>query len=145
MRDCNHGRFKQQIRFLRRQFLQDGGWPFTDVLSEKMVEQALTAVDVVWNDTIYTPLVTLWVLLGQVLSADSSCRGAVACLIAHRVSQGQSSCSSKTGGYCQARKRLPLKLVAMIARGVGRKLEDQAEMEWLWKAITSTCSMVRRR
>ena len=59
MRNCNHGRLRQQIGFLRRQFLQDGGLPFTDVLSAKTVEQALTAVGVVWNDTIYTPLVTL--------------------------------------------------------------------------------------
>ena len=28
----NHGRFRQQVRFLRRQFLQDGELPFTDVL-----------------------------------------------------------------------------------------------------------------
>ena len=133
MRDCNYGRFTQQIRFLRRQFLQDGGLPFTDVLSQKTVAQALTASGVVWNDTIYTPLVTLWVFLSQVLSADHACRGAVARLIAHRLSQGQPACSSKTGGYCQARKRLPENFVATIARSVGRKLEDQAEKEWLWK------------
>ena len=97
MRDCNRGRFKQQIRFLRRQFLQDGGLPFTDVLSDATVEQALTAAGVVWNEAIDTPLVTLWVCLSQVLSADHACRGAVARLIAHRVSQGQPACSSKTG------------------------------------------------
>lgn len=30
----NQGRFRQQVRFLRRQFLQDGELQFTDVLSE---------------------------------------------------------------------------------------------------------------
>lgn len=133
MRDCNQGRFRQQIRFLRRQFLQDGGLPFTDVLSTETVEQALTAVGVVWNDTIYTPLVTLWVFLGQILSADPSCRNAVARLIAHRLSQGLSACSPRTGAYCQARKRLPEQVVATIARTIGRRLEDQAEKNWLWK------------
>jgi hypothetical protein len=59
MRDCNQGRFQQQVRFLRRQFLQDGDLPFSKVLSNEIVEQALTAVGVVWNDGIYTPLVTL--------------------------------------------------------------------------------------
>ena len=34
MRSYNHGRFQQQASFLRRQFLQDGDLPFTDVLSE---------------------------------------------------------------------------------------------------------------
>ena len=114
-------------------FSRTVGLPFTDALTSTTVEQALTATGVIWNDSIYTPLVTLWVFLGQVLSADHSCRGAVARLIAHRVSQGQRPCSSKTGAYCQARKRLPENVVATIARTVGRKLEDQAKEEWLWK------------
>ena len=80
----NQGRFRQQVRFLRRQFLQDGELPFTDALSESAVAQALKALDVVWLDRIYSPLVTLWVFLGQVLSADHSCRAAVARLIAHQ-------------------------------------------------------------
>ena len=67
MRSCNQGRFRQQANFLRRQFLQDGDLPFTDVLSEGMVAQALKALDAVWLDRIYSPLVTLWVCLGQVL------------------------------------------------------------------------------
>ena len=29
MQFSNQGRFRQQVRFLRRQFLQDGGLPFT--------------------------------------------------------------------------------------------------------------------
>lgn len=72
------GRFRQQVRFLQRQFLQDGELPFSDLLSVDVVQQALTAIEVQWNDRIYTPLVTLWVFLGQVISADHSCRAAVA-------------------------------------------------------------------
>jgi len=71
MRDSNQGRFRQQLRFLRRQFLQDGDLPFSNVLSEEIVSRALTAINVFWNDRIISPLVTLWVFLGQVLSADS--------------------------------------------------------------------------
>ena len=93
----SQGRFQQQVRYLRRQFLQDGEMPFGNVLSEEIVAQALTAIEVVRKDRIYTPLVTLWMFLGQVLSADHSCRAAVARLIAHRVSQGQSPCSPETG------------------------------------------------
>jgi hypothetical protein len=133
MRLSNQGRYCQQVQFLQRQFLQEGDLPFTDVLSSKTVSQALTTAEVVWNDRIYTPLVTLWVFLSQVLSQDHSCRGAVARLIAHRVSQGISACSSRTGAYCQARMRLPEKFFATIARAVGRQLEDQAEHQWLWK------------
>ena len=74
MRHSNQGRFRQQVQFLRRQFLQDGDLPFTNVLSEELVTRALTAITAFWMDRIYSPLVTLWVFLGQVLSADHCCR-----------------------------------------------------------------------
>ena len=106
MRDCNQQRFRQQIGFLRRQFLQVGDLSFGNVLLEEIVEQTLTAVRVVWNEGIYTPLVTLWVFLSQVLSADHSCQAAVTRLIAHRESQGQHSCFSETSGYCSKRSTL---------------------------------------
>src|SRR5947209_5999512 len=104
MRRYSHGRFRQQVGFLRRQFLQGGGLPLADVLSADLVAQALSAVSAVWYDRIYTPLVTLWVFLGQVLSADQSCRAAVARLNAHRVSRGRPPCSARTGAYCRARQ-----------------------------------------
>ena len=129
----NHERFRQQVRFLRRQFLQDGELPFTDVLSEGTVTQALKALSVVWLDRVYSPLVTLWVFLGQVLSQDHSCRAAVAHLIAHRASRGQRPCSAETGAYCQARKRLPEEFFADVARKAGQSLDHSAKKEWLWK------------
>ena len=88
MRHSNPGRFRQQASFLRRQFLQDGDLPFTNVLTEESIAQALTTISICWLDRIFSPLVTLWVFLGQVLSADHSCRASVARLIAHRISRG---------------------------------------------------------
>ncbi len=134
MRDSNRGPFRQQASFLRRQFLQDGDLPFTNVLTERVVAQALTAINVRWLDRIYSPLVTLWVFLGQVLSADHSCRAAVARLIAHRLSQGQRPCSAETGAYCQARKRLPEEFFSDVARRTGRALEADVDARWLWKS-----------
>jgi hypothetical protein len=131
VRDCKPSRLRQQVGFLRRQFLQDGGLPFTDVLSEDIVSRALTVIKLVWRERIYSPLVTLWVFLGQVLSADSCCRAAVARLLAHRLAQGQSPCSSETGAYCQARKRLPEQLFSEVARRTGRALDDEASLRQL--------------
>ncbi len=133
MRYSNDRRFREHVRFLKRQFLQDGKLPFSDVLSEKIVSKALTAAGAFWKDRIYPPIVTLWVFLGQVLSADHSCRAAVARLIAHRLSQGKSPCSAETGGYCQARKRLPEKFFSEVARQTGSALDAKAKLDWLWK------------
>src|SRR5215475_12738413 len=132
MRYSRRGPFRDQVGFLRRQFLQDGDLPFTNVLSEELLAQALTAIGG-WLDRIFSPLVTLWVFLGQVLSADHSCRASVARLIAHRLARGQKPCSPQTGAYCQARKRLPETFFADVARQTGRTLDAQVDPPWLWK------------
>lgn len=88
MHVSNHGRLWQQVRFLQRQFLQDGELPCRDILSKEIVSQALTAAEVIWKEGIYSPAVTPWIFLGQVLSADHSCRLAVVRLNAHRLARG---------------------------------------------------------
>src|SRR4051794_19078807 len=122
MRQLHRGSFREQASFLRRQFLQDGDLPFTDVLTEEVIAQALGAISG-WLDRIFSPLVTLWVFLGRVLSPAPPCRAAVARLIAHRLANGQDPCSPETGAYCQARKRLPESFLADVARQTGRALE----------------------
>ncbi len=133
MRYCNHGQFRRQVRFLKRRFLQDGDLPFASALSEATITPALESIDAPWKDRVFSPLVTLWVFLSQVLSADHSCRAAVARLIAHRLSHGQPACSANTGAYCQARKRLPEKFFSAVACLVGRALDAKADPRWLWK------------
>jgi hypothetical protein len=132
MHHSNRSALRQQVSLLRSQFLQDGDLPFTDILTEEVIAQALTAVTG-WLDRIFSPLVTLWVFLGQVLSADHSCRAAVARLIAHRLTRGQRPCSAQTGAYCQARQRLPEEFFATVACSVGRALDAKADKRWLWK------------
>jgi hypothetical protein len=44
MRHSNPERFRHQVQFLRRQFLQDENVPFTNVLTEAVLAQALVAV-----------------------------------------------------------------------------------------------------
>ncbi len=133
MRRFDQGCFRRQVRFLQQQFLQDGNLPFSDVLSTELIEQALTAPQVGWVDRVYTPLVTLYLFLGQVLSADHSCRAAVARWIAYRVARKERACSAETGAYCQARKRLPEELFSQVARQTGRQLDGNVNSGWLWK------------
>src|SRR4051794_24951301 len=132
MRHHHPDSFREQATLLRRQFLQDGGLPFTDVLTDEVLTQALAAVGG-WLDRVFSPLVTLWVFLGQVLSPDHSCRNAVARLIAHRVARGERPCSARTGAYCRARQRLPERFFSEAACAVGRALEARAQRGWLWK------------
>lgn len=132
MHSLNSGRFQQQIKFLRRQFLQDGQLPFAKVLTSASIAKVVESTGLNWRERIFSPIVTLWVFLAQVLSPDNSCRAAVARLNAHRVSLGTSPGSPATGAYCQARKRLPERFFAAIARHTGREIEKAVDSPWLW-------------
>src|SRR3954471_4336541 len=132
MRPTRPPSFRAHADALRRQFLQGGGLPFADVLTEDVLAHALAFVGR-WLDRIFSPLVTLRVFLGQVLDPDHSCRAAVARLNAHRMSQGQRPCSARTGAYCRARQRLPEGFLSAAACSVGRGLDAKARPGWLWK------------
>ena len=72
---------------------RNGDLYFAALLPEDRIRKAFGAARSFWQGWVYTPTVTVWVFLSQCLSADHSCRAAVARLIAHRVSQGQQPCS----------------------------------------------------
>ena len=101
------------IENLLWRFSGSSGWfkprrlPFATLLPQDQVEQVLREENVSWSERLYTPLVTLWVFLSQVLDQDHSMRQAVARFIAQRLCNGQQPCSADTGAYAKARQRLP--------------------------------------
>ncbi len=106
--------------------------PFHDILDASMVKAALVAEGVSFNESIYTPLVTLCVFLSQVLDPDHSCRAAVARLIVWLALSGRKPCSPDTGAYCDARQRLPLGVVVRLVRQTAREIDGRAPWEWTW-------------
>jgi hypothetical protein len=123
----------RQIDLLRTQFAQAGGLAFAEVLPAERVEQALREEGAVWRDIVYSPLLTLWAFLGQVISTDGSCRAAVARVLAWFVSRGERPCTPKTDPYCKARQRLPEALLRRLTRQTGRTLHAQTPEDWRWK------------
>jgi hypothetical protein len=109
------------------------GLPFHEILSETMVERALAAEGVEYNDSIFTPFLTLCTFLSQVLDPDHSCRAAVARVIVFLAITGRKPCSEHTGAYCDARRRLPLEVIVRLVRQTAREAEDRAGADWLWK------------
>jgi hypothetical protein len=116
-----------------RELQKTQGLPFSSLLSAEKVDRLLAGVNVEFRDRLYTPAVTLWMFLSQVLSADHSCRDTVARLLAWRVAGGLPACSARTGSYCDARQRLPLELLQGLVREEGHELEQQADKNILWK------------
>jgi putative transposase len=116
-------------------FLVDEGLPFADVLPAAFVEQVVANEGVVVGDTkksVFTPAVTLWAWLSQVLETDKSCRAAVSRVLAMRVAQGLNPCSQDTAAYCRARPKLRAKALKYLAVQTGNSLDEQGPKDWLW-------------
>jgi hypothetical protein len=129
----NLGRHARQIETLRTQFAQADGLPFADVLSADRIEDALREEGATWREDVYTPPLTLWAFLSQVVCPDGSCRAAVARVLAWLVSHNESPCTPQTGPYCKARKRLPEKLLRRLVRETGGAVHAAAAAGWRWK------------
>jgi Transposase DDE domain/Insertion element 4 transposase N-terminal len=118
---------------VRHELQQAHGLPFADHLPAGLIHRTARSLGVSFRDRIFTPAVTLWTFLSQVLDRDHSCRQAVARLLAFRSSRGLHPCSPDTGAYCKARGRLPEELLRELTRGTGRRVAEQAPATWLWK------------
>jgi hypothetical protein len=126
-------RRRRQIETLRTQFAQADGLAFAEVLSAERIENALREEDATWREDVYTPLLTLWAFLSQVICPDGSCRATVARVLAWLVSRHEPPCRPQTGPYCKARQRLPEKLLRRLVRETGRGVPAEAPAAWLWK------------
>ena len=58
-----------------------------------------------FRDRVFNPMITIWMFVTQVISADKSCQKAVTRLNAWRVAKGLAKVSSETTSYCKARCR----------------------------------------
>lgn len=123
---------RRQIEMVRQQFAQADGLAFADVLPFERIERALQEEEATWREEVFTPPLTLWAFLGQVINPDGSCRKAVARMMAHLVSRGESPCRPETDPYCKARQRLPESLFTRLMRDTGRALHQLVPDDWLW-------------
>lgn len=126
------GRFFRRLIELRTGCAKAPELPFAKVLTADSIQAILTELKVEFRDRIYSPLVTLWVFLSQVLDADHSCRQAVSRLLAYRLQHGLSRCSTDSGSYCEARQRLPEALFQRLVQKTGQELQEQADCQWLF-------------
>jgi hypothetical protein len=127
--------------WVARSFLSQPGLPFASSLSEERLERAFAAES---DDTeessrdaedkVYTPAVTLWAFLSQMLHAEEqrSCVAAVARVAVLWLSLGQRVCASNSGAYCRARARRNAAVIERLAREVADDCERDAPEAWQW-------------
>jgi putative transposase len=128
----------RRFRLLQLSFLQQDGLPFANALPEEQIERAFQEGDAMFaedEDTIYTPHLTLWAFLSQVLHREEqrSCLAAVSRVIVLLVSLGWEACAKNSGAYCKARAKLPEPVLHRLVTDVARNCEDHVPETWLWR------------
>ena len=122
-------------RAIRAQVVTAGrcnGLFFSERLTPESVRAGCEKLQHEFRERVFSPAVTLWVFLAQVLSGDHSCREAVAKLNFWRLARDLKPCNPDTSSYCEARQRLPEQLFVELVRTTGRELAQQAEDSWHW-------------
>jgi hypothetical protein len=117
---------------LANQFSNSDSLFFHSKLCTEAIHEACHALGHNFRQRVYTPAITMWMFVGQVLSHDHSCLDAVLRLNVWRVARGMLPCSTDTTPYCEARQRLPEKLVLDLARNTGRDCASKVKSSWLW-------------
>lgn len=110
---------------LKQQFTDSLGLPWQEILPASRLDVILEEEGVHYRNCVYTPVVTLWAWMTQVLDADKSLSNAVKRIIAWVSVAGLPSPSPDTGAYCKARKRLSETLISGLVAETAETLEQQ--------------------
>jgi len=127
----------RRFRLLLASFLQRPGLPFADVLPEEAIQKAFDDEGASFAgdaDAVYTPAVTLWAFVSQVLFKDEqrSCVAAVARVVVLLVALARRPCGGNTGAYCRARAKLSERVVRRLTVDLADGCEGQLDDQWLW-------------
>ncbi len=127
----------RRFRLVLTSFLQRPNLPFADVISEQSIRTAFDD-EGAWfahdEDAVYTPAITLWAFLSQVLFKDEhrACVAAVARVVVLWVALNRAPCSGNTGAYCRARAKLSETVLRRLTTDVADGCERQVDANWLW-------------
>ena len=84
-----------------------------------------------YRDRVYSPTVTLAMMLRQVLSEDRSCRKAVDDAIFSGIVDRETS--PNTASFCNARQRLPLGLLEKLTSVIAEQIHKHTPAAWKWR------------
>lgn len=104
---------------------------FNLLTSPELVEQVESLLPD-HRERLFPPTETLSMFMAQAMSADRSCQRAVNELAIKQLRAGLKPCSTHTGGYCRARKRLPVEMVSSLVRSTGNLISDSSARAGLW-------------
>lgn len=124
---------RNEFRKIEKKFAEKQGLPFVKLLEKNLIETVVKEEKIKYRNRVFTPSITLWALLSQVLSDNSSCEKTAGRVRAFLTKQGKKISSVCASAYCQARQRLPKNLISNLMYKVTEKARADLPNERLWK------------
>ncbi|NET53305.1 MAG: hypothetical protein F6K09_33000 [Merismopedia sp. SIO2A8] len=122
-----------QSEILKQRLCDSIARPFEDLLPESKIETILEKQDIRYRKRLYTPIVTIWGMVYQVLCADKSLNNTVKWLRHWFVEDTESAApSSNSGPYSKARSRLHEGIIEQLVSETGQALDQQVTSDQQW-------------
>jgi hypothetical protein len=128
----------RRFQLVLSSFMQHGGLHFAEVLPEEHIQATFDAEGVRFAqaaEDVYTPPLTLWAFLSQMLfkGEQRSCLAAVSRVVTLMVALGRRPPSDNTGDYCRARAKLPEPVIRRLTLDAAARMEQAIPVSWLWR------------
>jgi hypothetical protein len=121
-----------RAEILKQQFNQSIGLPWQKILPESRIEEILVEENIQYRNCVYTPIVTLWALLSQVLDPDKSLSNAVKRISTWVGAAGGDCPSPDTGAYSKARQRFKESVLQRLIPETAELLEQAITSAGQW-------------
>lgn len=124
----NHNKktVKLQQQKVVKNIKDEGVASFYNLLSQGSIQNELKKDLPKYRDRVYNPIQTLSMFLTQAINEDSSCQN----IVNSEAINDTKNISIATGGYCKARKRLPLNVVINLSKYISNKSAGQVPNKW---------------
>jgi len=122
-----------QQRRIRKQARNNNAYSFFNLLTSDHLLDKVESLLPIHRERLFPPTETLSMFLAQAMHADRSCQNVVNDSSVKRLMGGLPLCSTHTGAYCRARKRLPLEMVTTLTNFTGRYVAAHTPGSWRWQ------------
>lgn len=123
---------RAQQRHVQRLATNTDACGFFNLLTSAPLFEQVESLLPAHRERLFPPTETLSMFCAQALNQDRSCQQAVDSAAIKRHVARMRPCSTYTGAYCRARKRLPETMISTLMRHTGRAITHAAPASWQW-------------
>ena len=113
---------RAQQRHVQRLATNTDACGFFNLLTSAPLFEQVESLLPAHRERLFPPTETLSMFCAQALNQDRSCQQAVDSAAVKRILTRMRPCSTYTGAYCRARKRLPETMITTLTRHAGRAI-----------------------